>query len=129
MKSIEQLAERIIKDAVRNHATDVHIIPRKNDTLIQLRMANRLVPRLHLRKEDCDRLISHFKFTASMDIGEKRRPQSGAISMRFDSFDVGLRLSTLPANGKESLVIRILPSKNKFLTIKFLFFHLLQRNC
>lgn len=113
MKSIEQLAERIIKDAVRNHATDVHIIPRKNDTLIQLRMANRLVPRLYLPKEDCDRLISHFKFTASMDIGERRRPQSGAISMQLGSFDVGLRLSTLPANQKESLVIRILPQQEQ----------------
>lgn len=113
MISIEQLADRIIKDAVRNNASDIHIIPRKNDTLIQLRMANQLIPRFYLPKEECDRLISHFKFYASMDIGERRRPQSGSFSVRIFDDDVGLRLSTLPANQKESLVIRILPQQDK----------------
>jgi len=107
------LAERIVKDAVKNHASDIHIIPRRDDTLIQLRMANRLIPRYHLPKEDCERLISHFKFTASMDIGEKRRPQSGAFSVTVNKHIVGLRLSTLPANQKESLVIRILPQQEQ----------------
>ncbi|MGG0716511.1 competence type IV pilus ATPase ComGA [Robertmurraya massiliosenegalensis] len=113
MKSMEMLAERIVKDAVKNHASDIHIIPRRDDTLIQLRMANRLIPRYHLPKEDCERLISHFKFTASMDIGEKRRPQSGAFSVKVNKHYVGLRLSTLPANQKESLVIRILPQQEQ----------------
>jgi competence protein ComGA len=106
---IEGLADRIIQDAVRNHASDVHIIPRKNDTLVQLRISNKLIPKLHLPKEECDRLVSHFKFTASMDIGERRRPQSGSCSYVINGQIVGLRLSTLPANQCESLVIRILP--------------------
>lgn len=113
MKSIELLANDIVKDAIRNYATDIHILPRKNDTLVQLRMANRLIPRNHLPKEDCDRLISHFKFTASMDIGEKRRPQNGAFSVKINGHYVGLRLSTLPSNQKESLVIRILPQQEQ----------------
>lgn len=113
LKSIEFIADRIIKDAIRNQASDIHIIPRRNDTLIQLRMANKLVPRYHLPKEDCDRIISHFKFTASMDIGEKRRPQSGAFSVNNNGYYVGLRLSTLPSNQKESLVIRILPQQEQ----------------
>lgn len=113
MKSIELLANKIVKDAVRNYATDIHIVPRKNDTLVQLRLANRLIPRYHLPKEDCDRLISHFKFTASMDIGEKRRPQNGAFSVKMNDDYVGLRLSTLPSTQKESLVIRILPQQKQ----------------
>lgn len=113
LKSIELLADKIIKDAVLNEASDIHIIPRRQDTLIQFRMANRLVPRFYFPKEDCERLISHFKFTASMDIGEKRRPQSGAFSVKVKGYHVGLRLSTLPANHKESLVIRILPQQEQ----------------
>lgn len=109
MSLIEGLADRIIHDAVKSRATDVHIIPRKSDTLIQLRISNKLIPKLHLPKEECDRLVSHFKFTASMDIGEKRRPQSGACSYIIDGQMIGLRLSTLPASQNESLVIRILP--------------------
>ncbi|MBS4191278.1 type II/IV secretion system protein [Bacillus sp. FJAT-49705] len=113
MNIIEKLAERIIKDAVRNQASDIHIVPRRKDTLIQMRLANKLIPRLYLPKEECDRLISHFKFTASMDIGEKRRPQSGAYSYPVDGQMIGLRFSTLPSSHNESLVIRILPQQEQ----------------
>jgi competence protein ComGA len=106
---IERLADRIMSEAVRSHATDIHIIPRRNDTLIQLRISNKLIPKMYLPKEDCDKLISHFKFTASMDIGERRRPQSGAFAYQLKSQWIGLRLSTLPASQNESLVIRLLP--------------------
>ncbi|MBT2687079.1 type II/IV secretion system protein [Bacillus sp. ISL-47] len=113
MSTIERMAERIIKDAVRSHASDIHIIPRRKDTLIQLRFGNKLTPRLYLPREECDRLISHFKFTASMDIGEKRRPQSGAYSLEVDGQMIGLRFSTLPSSYNESLVIRILPQQEQ----------------
>lgn len=110
MVSIEQLASKILKDALKRNATDIHIVPRKSDTLIQFRIANKIVPHYYLPKEDCERLISHFKFTANMDIGEKRRPQSGSFSIVKDGMEIGFRLSTLPLNQLESLVIRILPS-------------------
>jgi competence protein ComGA len=111
--SIEILANRIIKDAARNQATDIHILPRKNDTLVQIRLTNQLIPRLTLPKEECDKLISHFKFTANMDIGERRRPQNGAIFCEVDGKLMGLRLSTLPSNSRESLVIRLLPQQEQ----------------
>ncbi|MDQ0269428.1 competence type IV pilus ATPase ComGA [Cytobacillus purgationiresistens] len=109
MISIERLAFTIIKDAVRNQATDIHIVPRKKDTVILFRFANYLFPRNTLPIDECDRLISHFKFIASMDIGEKRRPQSGAYSYTINGQSIGLRFSTLPSHHNESLVIRILP--------------------
>lgn len=113
MNSIEQLAERVLTDAVRSNATDIHFLPRKNDTLIQLRIGNKLIPKINIPKHECDRLISHFKFTASMDIGERRRPQSGAFSYEVDEQVIGLRLSTLPASNSESLVIRLLPQQQQ----------------
>ena len=113
VSSIEILANRIITDAARNQATDIHIVPRKQDTLIQIRLTNKLIPRLSLPKDECDRLISHFKFTANMDIGERRRPQSGAIFCEVDGKLMGLRLSTLPSNNRESLVIRLLPQQEQ----------------
>lgn len=113
MNSIEQLAERVLTDAVRNNATDIHFLPRKNDTLVQLRIGNKLIPKISIPKHECDRLISHFKFTASMDIGERRRPQNGAFSYEVDKKSIGLRLSTLPASNSESLVIRLLPQQQQ----------------
>ncbi|PLR89505.1 ATPase, T2SS/T4P/T4SS family, partial [Bacillus sp. T33-2] len=112
-KSIELLADSIVKDALRNGASDIHIIPREKDTLIKFRLGNKLLPHITLDKSDCDRLISHFKFTASMDIGEKRRPQSGANSYRYKGSRIGLRISTLPAQKSESMVIRLLPQENQ----------------
>ncbi|MFS8630475.1 MAG: GspE/PulE family protein [Bacillales bacterium] len=109
MLAIEQLAEKMIVEALRHRVSDIHIVPRKNETLIQYRIGSKLYPRSTLPKEYCERLISHFKFSAAMDIGERRRPQSGAYSLIVDGQPVGLRLSTLPARNKESLVIRILP--------------------
>lgn len=90
VKSIEQLAENVLIDAFKSGASDIHIIPRDADTLIKFRLGNRLLPRYTLKQSDCDRLISHFKFTASMDIGEKRRPQSGAYTYQYGNTKIGL---------------------------------------
>lgn len=102
-----------MKDASRSGASDIHIIPRENDTLVKFRLGNQLLPRYTLEQADCDRLISHFKFIASMDIGEKRRPQSGAYSYQYKDMKIGLRISTLPAYKNESMVIRLLPHQNQ----------------
>ncbi|MBA4535807.1 type II/IV secretion system protein [Bacillus aquiflavi] len=113
MNWIEQLADKIITDAFKKETTDIHIIPRKKDTLIQFRVVNKLIPYLYLQREECDRLISHFKFQAAMDIGERRRPQSGAYTNYVDGHLISMRLSTLPTAYNESLVIRLLPQSKK----------------
>ncbi|WP_262382933.1 ATPase, T2SS/T4P/T4SS family [Bacillus infantis] len=112
MSKIEKLADSIVCDAVRRNASDIHILPRRHDTLVQLRIADRLLSRQVLPTDDCERLIAHFKFSASMDIGDRRRPQSGAYSLEIDQKLIGLRLSTLPSSHHESLVIRILPQED-----------------
>lgn len=111
MNSIEELANQLISEAVQAHASDIHIIPRSKDTIVQFRLGHQLISKYILPLGDCERLISHYKFTASMDIGERRRPQNGAYSISLGGQSFGLRLSTLPGNKKESLVIRILPQQ------------------
>lgn len=111
-QSIEKTAEKILARAIRLSATDIHIVPRKDGPLIQFRIDNKLLPQQSLNHEDSERLISHLKFLASMDIGEKRRPQSGSIPFKHEKKTIGLRLSTLPASSSESLVIRLIPEQN-----------------
>jgi competence protein ComGA len=110
--SIEKIADDILKRAIQLGASDVHILPRKEGPLVQFRIDNQLVPQETLTFDDTERLISHLKFLASMDIGEKRRPQNGAITLNFEDKVVGLRLSTLPTTYLESLVIRLIPQYN-----------------
>lgn len=107
MKSVEQFADYLVKEACTLRASDVHIVPRHEDAVVQLRIDRDLVTKHHVTKEFGERLVSHFKFLASMDIGERRKPQNGALQMKIKEIDVHLRLSTLPTVYHESLVIRI----------------------
>ncbi|WP_409293384.1 competence type IV pilus ATPase ComGA [Peribacillus sp. SCS-37] len=111
MGAIERTADRILTFGYKEQASDIHIIPRKEDFLIQLRIGSNLVPLEVLPVKQAYRLLSHFKFLASMDIGEKRRPQSGSFSVAMGKTTIGLRLSTLPTAFAESLVIRLIPQQ------------------
>lgn len=110
--SIEKMADDILTRATEVAASDIHIMPRKEGSLVQFRIDNRLVPQETLSFDETERLISHLKFLASMDIGEKRRPQNGALTLTLADRVVGLRLSTLPTMYAESLVIRLIPQHN-----------------
>ncbi len=102
----------MIGEAFSSDATDVHVIPRTKDYLIQFRKLGVLVPFQTIDPDQAERLIAHLKFMASMDIGEKRKPQSGSFSLTVRNTPLSLRISTLPTTHlKESLVIRILPQK------------------
>ena len=112
LQSTELIADYILRHAIRMGATDIHIIPRIQQSLIQFRVDNRLIPFRWTDQQSLQRIISHLKFLASMDIGENRRPQSGAMSIKNGNDIVGLRLSSLPAAGIETLVIRLLPKQS-----------------
>jgi len=110
--SIEKTADDILKRAIRLAASDIHILPRKEGPLVRFRIDNRLIPQETLSFEETERLISHLKYLASMDIGEKRRPQNGSITLHLEDRVIGLRLSTLPTAYVESLAIRLIPQQN-----------------
>ncbi|GMN98043.1 competence type IV pilus ATPase ComGA [Parageobacillus thermoglucosidasius] len=116
MNEIEYLADRLIKEASVLRVSDIHIVPRKDDAAVRFRLDGLLMEKEVLTKEICDRLITHFKFLAGMDIGERRRPQSGAMETKQQGEIIHLRLSTLPTSYDESLVIRLLP-QNLFLPL------------
>ncbi|WP_044894418.1 competence type IV pilus ATPase ComGA [Bacillus alveayuensis] len=111
MFSVEKFSEQLIEEANSVNATDIHIVPRERDSIIQFRIDEELFEKQVIPKYFSERLISHLKFLASMDIGERRRPQNGALTIKTNSYNVHLRLSTLPTVFDESLVIRILPQK------------------
>ncbi|WP_335872809.1 competence type IV pilus ATPase ComGA [Bacillus sp. 2205SS5-2] len=107
---IENVVNVVLESAIDLDATDIHVLPRKHDYSVQYRVLGYLHKGKTFSFEEGERLISHFKFKASMDIGEKRKPQTGALHFFFQQRPLAIRLSTLPtAHNKESLVIRILP--------------------
>lgn len=114
MNEVEQKSRFLLTEALRTGASDVHFIPRKENTLIRYRIDGVLVNQDTISKRLAEKLASHFKFLAGMDIGEKRRPQNGALDFRNDDRYVNLRLSTLPTPFGESLAMRILPQYQNY---------------
>ncbi|MFD1358162.1 competence type IV pilus ATPase ComGA [Fictibacillus halophilus] len=125
---IKILGISILHDAVTQNASDIHFIPLKKGGIVQFRIDERLLEYRSLNFEEYVRVISHFKYSARMDIGEHRKPQSGAMDVLIDNINVHLRLSSIPSAFNESLVIRILPQQESFSINELsLFPHALQK--
>lgn len=105
---IEQKSEELIKRAIIARASDIHLIPSSELYTIYFRLHTNLIPAGKLHLDIGDRMISYFKFLSSLDISEKRKPQSGSFQQTFNSQICSFRVSTLPSvQNKESLVIRV----------------------
>ncbi|OIJ14493.1 hypothetical protein BKP37_08155 [Anaerobacillus alkalilacustris] len=109
MSAIELKSNAIILRAIQINASDIHIIPGKNYSHVQMRVDHRLLDVERIKTTEAEKLISHYKFRSKMDIGEKRRPQNGSLCMSINQQQTNLRISTLPTFPHESLAIRILP--------------------
>lgn len=109
---IEGDARKLIEEAMWVNSSDIHILPTKTAYVIYFRVNGQLLPHKEESLDWGKRLISHLKFLANMDVGEKRRPQSGSTSIELDGGKVEIRLSTITnVLLLESLVIRVLRSK------------------
>jgi len=102
----------IISDAAEKGASDIHIEPIKKALQIRNRIDGLLTKTMELPKWVQGAVISRVKIMAKMDIAEKRLPQDGRISVRIGGRNLDLRISTIPANYGEKVVIRILDSAN-----------------
>ncbi|UUX34232.1 competence type IV pilus ATPase ComGA [Fundicoccus culcitae] len=120
---IETLAQAIIKAAVSSGVSDIHILPQSQLYHVYFRVNSQLVFYQHLSIDLGKRFISYFKFLADMDVGEKRKPQSGAAQLPILEQLVELRMSTITnVNLLESLVIRVFaqqPTQNQTIQTYF----------
>ena len=106
---VQELAQKMIKEAKELGAQDIYFVPKKACYEVYMRIGDE---RRFIDRYDFDQLaavISHFKFTAGMNVGEKRRSQLGSCDYDCGQKRVSLRLSTVgDYRGYESLVIRLL---------------------
>ncbi|MFX3674374.1 MAG: competence type IV pilus ATPase ComGA [Paenisporosarcina sp.] len=105
---IEQRCVKLLNRAVSSNASDIHLVPSSDFYIIYFRIHSKLVPTGKLHLDIGDRIISYFKFLSSLDISEKRKPQSGSFQQFIDLQKCSFRVSTLPSvQNKESLVLRV----------------------
>lgn len=122
MSAASQLSDQLISEAIRKQASDIHFYPFKDHTDIYFRIQGKRTLHQTMLSEQYQLLITYYKFTSGMDIGENRKPQNGVLTHKEKGNLYSLRLSTLPVNYHESLAIRILPQeKNLSISQLFLF--------
>lgn len=105
---ITQIADYIIMYSAKSGASDIHFDPRENGLMVRIRVDGDLQDYTLIPEEYERNLTTRLKLLANMNITESRLPQDGAIKGKFGNFDLDMRVSCLPTNEGEKIVIRIL---------------------
>lgn len=105
---IVDLVNKIILVAVKNRASDIHMDPLNDGLKIRIRIDGVLKDHTIIPKEYERNLVTRVKLISGMNITENRLPQDGAIKGKIDDTDLDMRVSCLPTNQGEKIVIRIL---------------------
>lgn len=112
-KHIINAVDYMLKYAIDQEASDIHIEPKRNETNIRFRLDGILHTIYSFPFEAHLPFVSRLKMLAKMDISEKRRPQDGRIKVVTETgLEVELRASTIPVVTGEKMVLRILESGN-----------------
>lgn len=105
---ITQIADYIIITASKNNTSDIHFDPREDGMMVRFRIDGDLQDYTHIPKAFERNLTTRLKILANMNITESRLPQDGAIKGEFGGKYLDMRVSCLPLNEGEKIVIRIL---------------------
>ena len=111
------VVDHIFNAAVRVAASDIHVEPQPDRVLVRGRVDGVLRELLSLPAHLAPALISRIKVMAKLDISVKRRPQDGRASLLIASREMSARISTLPANGSEKIVVRLLDGLQRFASL------------
>src|SRR5881398_3368633 len=108
--SVVKFVNQIIREAIVERATDIHVEPLENDLRIRYRIDGILheiavPPQLRLLQSA---IISRLKVMAHMDIAERRLPQDGRIQLHAHNQEIDVRVSTIPTVNGESISLRLL---------------------
>ena len=110
--AVVKLANMIITTAIKMKASDIHIEPMEKEFRVRYRIDGALRKMDSPPKRLQGSIISRFKIMSKMKISEKRIPQDGRIQISVGGKDLDLRVSSVPTNHGESIVMRILDKSN-----------------
>lgn len=105
---VVKILQSLFEDAMRMNASDIHIEPDADVLRIRQRIDGVLNEQIVNEKKIAPALVSKLKLMASLEIAEKRLPQDGRFNIVIKGRSVDVRLSTLPIQDGESVVMRLL---------------------
>ncbi|HEU5300187.1 MAG TPA: GspE/PulE family protein [bacterium] len=105
---IIKLVNRLVEEAVRKRASDIHVEPQGRAIRVRYRIDGVLKVQHTLPEHVHANVISRVKIMANMDIAERRQPQDGSFQTRVDGRAIDVRVSTIPSFYGEKAVLRLL---------------------
>ena len=120
---IVRIVETLLKHAIVQNASDIHMEALENQFLIRYRIDGLLHDAMVLPKAAAQGITARIKVLANLKLDEKRLPQDGRFKIESDGEKVAFRVSTLPTNYGEKTVMRILRETVSGFTLESLGFH------
>ncbi len=114
---VTKIVATILRYAVDGKASDIHIEPSRTKVGVRFRVDGELQKSLELPKNVHMAVVARVKILSSMRLDERRKPQDGRFSANFDGRKIDFRVSVLPTNFGEKVVMRILDNEKGVKTL------------
>jgi MSHA biogenesis protein MshE len=115
--AVIRLLQSMFQDAVQVRASDIHIEPGESNLRIRMRVDGLLQEQVIDGRRVATALVTRLKLMCSLDISEKRLPQDGRFAVKLKDKSIDVRLSTMPTQFGESVVMRLLDQQGSLLTL------------
>ena len=114
---IIKIVETIISYASKNNASDIHIEPQNDSTIVRFRIDGNLHDVITLSSTIYSEIVRRIKVLARMRTDESQAPQDGKIEFEFDDHKIDVRVSTVPVRKGEKIVMRLLSDKARQISL------------
>ena len=117
-----KLVNLILLEAIKEGSTDIHIEPGRDEVKVRIRIDGVLVQIMSPPASSLNGIVARIKILSKLNIAEHRLPQDGRMKLKTSERDIDVRVSILPTVHGEKIVLRLLGSGNKTLTLQNLGF-------
>lgn len=117
---IIKIVDTLLKHAILEEASDIHIEPLEKEVLVRYRIDGVLREEMTLPKQVLPGIVARIKVLSDLKLDEHRLPQDGRFKVATEQYKVSFRVSVLPTMEGEKIVMRLLPEESKGLTLESL---------
>jgi type IV pilus assembly protein PilB len=115
---IIRIVDVLIKHAILERASDIHIEPMEKEVLVRYRIDGILRDMMTLPKSTAPGIVARIKILANLKLDEHRLPQDGRFKVETEEYKYAVRVSILPVYDGEKVVMRLLPESAKAFTLE-----------
>ncbi len=112
------LVDEIFTEALKKHASDIHFKPSEEKLMVYYRIDGQMILHKEFEKIFHHPIVARIKIISGLKIDEHRLPQDGKSSFVYEKMEVDLRVSVLPTNFGEKVVIRLLEKNPKLVELR-----------